>query len=251
MQKGIVVISEKDAASKKIGEILLNNYSIKMVRVQEETIFINELPLDNVDYVIFASKHASEKHVPCLTVHATGNFSNNNDFGGRPAELSYCPASVMKTAFIELKKMSARVPRFSVSIEATHHGPTSINKPLFFIEVGSSEKEWRDETACGVIAEVINKVLKTRIKDYESVIGFGGGHYNNKLSEVQASSDLAVGHVCSRHNTRFLNEELIKQMINKTLPEPRSCLIEKGLKGKEKRLIINVLEKLNKEYSFI
>src|SRR2546428_10273485 len=34
---------------------------------------------------------------------------------------------------------------YAVTFEATHHGPV-LDAPSFFIEVGSTEKEWRDSS---------------------------------------------------------------------------------------------------------
>ena len=55
------------------------------------------LHLDNLDKLfpdseafIFLSRHSSKSGIPTLTCHFTGNFSENNQYGGFPRELGIC-----------------------------------------------------------------------------------------------------------------------------------------------------------------
>ena len=68
--------------------------------------------IDNVrrpsDVYIFASRHKSESEIPCLTVHPTGNFSNDTSHGGRAKELSPTHSFLMKKALLLLKEIAEK-----------------------------------------------------------------------------------------------------------------------------------------------
>ena len=52
---------------------------------------------------------------------------------------------IFKNDFIkEINNNRSSVLDYEITIEATHHGPTSLKKPLLFIEIGSTEKQWAD-----------------------------------------------------------------------------------------------------------
>ena len=99
------------------------------------------------DVFIFLSKHKSHSSIPTLTCHFTGNFSTDNSHGGYPRQIAIAYPSLLKGYLKAITDARQKVPGYEVTIEATHHGPTSINKPVLFIELGSSEKQWRDENA--------------------------------------------------------------------------------------------------------
>ena len=90
--------------------------------------------------LIFASKHRSKDGRKTLTVHHTGNFGEGK-FGGRPQELA---TAAPRIALSLLKSLKASVTSYKVSYEATHHGPSDILVPSVYVEIGSTEVEWRD-----------------------------------------------------------------------------------------------------------
>jgi len=45
-----------------------------------------------------------------------------------------------------------------VNHEVTHHGPTKFNQPSIFIEIGSTELGWRNETGGKIVAQAILNV---------------------------------------------------------------------------------------------
>ena len=58
-------------------------------------------------------------------------------------------------------------------------------------------------------------------------------------------SDIAVGHICPKHNLETLDEEMLNQMLEKTLPKPEFVMLDwKGL-GKEKQRILELLKNNN------
>ncbi len=116
------------------------------------------------DYYVFASRHRSESGARTLTVHVTGNLTKKAEVGGRPEELAYANPDAMKVALIELEKgRKERGLDYKVSMEATHHGPTGLERPVLFVEVGSTEAEWRNEKAVEVVARAALKAAENTL----------------------------------------------------------------------------------------
>jgi D-aminoacyl-tRNA deacylase len=131
---------------------------------------------------------------------------------------------------------------YEVSQEQTHHGPTPLC-PSFFIEIGSSEKNWKDENAGLSAAQAIIDVLKLDKKDWHTAAGFGGGHYAPKFSEINLNSNIAVGHIASKYVTHLLDEDMLKQIVKRTLGELKYFIIDwKGVKSEERSKIIQFAE---------
>ena len=61
-------------------------------------------------------------------------------------------------------------------------------------------------------------------------------------------TNYAVGHICPKYALEHLNEEMLIQAVNKTIPKPEIILMDwKGL-GQFKQKTIELLEKLNLKY---
>ena len=127
---------------------------------------------------------------------------------------------------------------FQVSLEATHHSPTEFNVPMFFVEIGSREDKWRDVDVCNYLVDCILKGMDEE-ETKPIAIGFGGGHYCPKFSEKM--QDYAMGHMAARYAIDLLTDELVKQMIDKSMT-PQTVLLD-GLKGRQKRKIDSLIEK--------
>ena len=108
---------------------------------------------DKFDYdgYIFLSKHAAESGVLALTCHNTGNFSAAN-FGGYERQVSIPHSNLQKSYIQNLWDARNQFTKFQITIEATHHGPTSLEKPTLFIEIGTTPKEWNDVNLCNSVA---------------------------------------------------------------------------------------------------
>ena len=189
-------------------------------------------------YLVIASRHWSQSGSPCLTVHPTGNFGKPL-YGGRPNELQYTLANPMRNIFLELQKDSPR--GYTVCLEATHHSPTSFRVPMFFAELGSSEKEWRDETAAVHLSEAILRGIEAQ-RNAPVAIGFGGGHYCPTFTNME--TEMAFGHICPKYALDLLNENLIKQMIERTLDGAKRAILDKGMKGYERKMVTVILKRL-------
>jgi D-aminoacyl-tRNA deacylase len=198
----------------------------------------------HADVFIFLSKHRSQSFVPTLTCHFTGNFSADASYGGNPRQIAISYPSLQKGYLKAITAARQKVPGYEVIIEATHHGPTSLNKPVLFIELGSSEKQWADENAAAVICDALLDILDNGFERSDKVgIALGGTHYPKKFNNLLLESKFALGAVASKHNLESIDQEMLNQMIEKSIEKVTHVVLDsKGL-GRQKDRILKMLEK--------
>ena len=209
---------------------------------------IDQEKINKYDFVIFASKHQSEKGDKSLSIHAPGNW-REAQLGGEAEKVSRTSALFQKQI---LEKLNSNVKehsldeKYKVTLECTHHGPL-INKPCIFIEIGSSEIEWSDRKAGFVIAKTINQIIQEfQENPYNEVaIGVGGPHYCPNFNKVQSNSNIALSHIIPQY-VFPLDEEMVKQAIDNTEEEVDFALLDwKGLGNAEQRKqVLEILDKL-------
>ena len=164
----------------------------------------------DADLLIFLSRHASANPVPVLTVHVTGNFGAA-ELGGTPRTLAPAAPAMMQAT---LRALARYCPEgYRVSYEVTHHGPTAISLPSFFVEIGSTEREWGDPVAGGAVAE---SVLSAVPQEPVPLIGFGGNHYAARETEIALTSRGAFGHIAHTRETAALDEAMVRSMMEKS-----------------------------------
>ncbi len=259
----IILYSHQDIAGENISRFLNNlnnlNLMVKIFGIDEKVINLNDLPSeiydvvgDKIDLIIVASRHKSESKMPTLCVHSPGNF-NDARLGGNERILSIAPALYTREAIIEFKKQQEQqqsISEYDVTLEATHHGPT-LNLPIMFVEVGGSEEQWNDLNACEAAANVIKHLyyadLNIENKNKVKVaIGIGGNHYASKFTKILLNENIAFGHIMPKYN---FNEEMIEQMLSKTIPKPDIALIDwNGLNSEQRKKAVNKLEQTNLEW---
>jgi D-aminoacyl-tRNA deacylase len=196
----------------------------------------------DTDFIIWASKHQSEKEIKTLTVHPIGNF-NKAEFGGKAGEL--CPSNpkLLKHFFQTLNKNNNL--DYQVSMEVTHHGP-HIKTPSLFIEIGSTKKQWQDKKAGELIAKTIIEALKTKPKKSIPAIGIGGPHYCPNFNKIQLENKFALAHIVPEY-VLPINEKIITQILTKTTKKPKYTILDwKGLgKAEQKNQTLEILKKFN------
>jgi D-aminoacyl-tRNA deacylase len=198
-----------------------------------------------VDYFVVASRHWAKSGTPSLTAHATGNYGKAI-FGGRNRELQAVPPNALRNVYLELLKNPPQ--GFQVSLEATHHSPTQFRVPMFFAEVGSGPVQWADLKACEYLVDaILNGIASKEV--VPSVIGFGGGHYCPKFSVME--KEHAFGHIAAKYTFPELTDEIISQMIVKTVGGIEGAYIESGVKGSDKRMLETTLSRLGVGSEFI
>ena len=164
----------------------------------------------DADLVIFLSRHSSVNPLPVLTVHVTGNFGEA-ELGGEPRVLAPAAPAMMQAT---LRALARHCPEgYRVSYEVTHHGPTALCLPSFFVEIGSTEKEWTDPVAGRAVAE---SVLSAVPIDPVPLIGFGGTHYAARETEIALTSRGAFGHIAHTREIPALGREMVLAMMEKS-----------------------------------
>jgi len=164
----------------------------------------------NADLVIFLSRHSSKNPIPVLTVHATGNFGPAA-FGGREGSLAPTAPAWMHAVLRGLATNAP--PGYRVAYEVTHHGPTELETPSFFVEVGSTEREWKDAEAASAVAR---SVLSAIPGDSIPLVGFGGTHYAARQTHISLSSRGAFGHIAHTRDIPRLDRALLAQMVEES-----------------------------------
>jgi len=205
------------------------------------------------DLIIFASRHRSKTARPAFLVHSTGNWGKNADFGGNPQELSKTSALLHKAGFESLRVQidNFTIPDFSLDMEVTHHGPTTLDIPLIFMELGSSKQEWLIKEA-GKLAgnAIVNTVFKyldfVEEKTQQVGLGFGGTHYAPNFNRLITNNNIALSFICPKYYIQELNENLIRMMIDNTLEKIDYFVVDwKGTNSQDKKHLIPLLEKFN------
>lgn len=244
----LIAFSREDIAGNNIVKILVENYGfekrkdIRVIGFEESFLFKDRFDEFEPEICIVASRHRSDSGKPTLTCHSTGNFGRA-DVGGKEGQLAIAPALYLRQALLGLKRNVNDLP-YEISLEVTHHGPSELPFPVLFIEVGSEEKQWRDMKACEVVAKTINELVEKEPEKAPVAIGFGGPHYAPNFSKI--SENVALGHIAPKYAADFLNEGMIRQMMERTTPTPELAVIDwKGFRGAERSRIIESLDKLN------
>jgi D-aminoacyl-tRNA deacylase len=172
---------------------------------------------------IFLSRHRSKMEEPTLTVHPIGNY-NDAEFGGKPKTLVPC-APRMMTYLLRLIKKNLQPTGldFQVCYEVTHHGPF-LQIPTFFLEVGSTETQWRQKEPASIIAVSLLELLQTYqyeediSNDIPVLLGIGGGHYAPRFTDVAFQKNVAFGHMVPSYHIESgaIDWTILQQAIQKT-----------------------------------
>jgi D-aminoacyl-tRNA deacylase len=220
----------------------IKNKKIKLYLTNNE--LVNSENIDkkiDADVFIFASKHRSKENTPSFAVHAIGNW-DKAELGGFEKKLCPSSATLLKNLFLELNE-NAKNSKYEITLEATHHGPF-VEKPAVFVEIGSTEKEWKDKQNGEIIAKTIIDALRSKDINYRISVGIGGPHYCSNFNKVVLRTDVALSHICPKYMLEKLDENLLKQPIQKTIEKVDFILLDwKGL-GQHKQKIISIMKNL-------
>ncbi len=257
--KNLILTSQDDLASLNIREKLLSMDSWKKIDVfnsfpvyENEKFYMVHIKGPKIhaehvdeeirkklavkfDTIIVASKHRSASNMKSLTVHPIGNWGVA-EAGGMSGKVVLTNPYLMSESLRLLKKY--RFGEYNVSFEATHHGPYLETK-TFFIEIGSTEEEWKDDKAGEVIARVIMEVEEKR---YRELIGFGGGHYMPRLTDIALKFKVSVGHMIPKYAVDKIDKNIVKEACEKSFCKG-AYIHKKGLKGPERNKVREILEK--------
>lgn len=255
-----IVASKEDVASMTMANYLINNrafsretntnflqskhhQSIKLHVSNRSLVYLEDLDENYPNSIafIFLSEHRSQKRIPTLTCHCTGNYGGN-PYGGNPRELGIAYPYLQKQYLKAIVTLRALIPGYDVVIESSHHGPTSLKKPVLFIEIGSTEIQWTDRNSSSVVCESILKVIDNGLGSCEKVaIGLGGTHYPMKFNKLLLESEYGLAAVAAKHNLESIDKDMLDQMIIKSIEKVTHVIVDwKGL-GSEKNRIMELI----------
>ena len=270
----LLVSSKRDEASLNIAKRLIENHGFKaepkrfmgnpvysrdlpngeraeLIFIDHETVDTQDLPLPkHLKLLIFISKHKSASGRPTLSVHTPGNLGEAS-LGGLPRKVSVSPASAMKEALMAMKKAQEEMDlEYEVSYECTHHGP-SLDVPTMFVELGSSPSQWRDPDAAEAVARGALAAASTSTV-YPTVLGIGGPHYSGRFTRRALNSDIAFGHIISKYAVELLDEEMLRQCVERTVEHVERAILDwKGIKGSHRSALLEYLHNINLEFERI
>lgn len=209
---------------------------------------VGEIPSPDAEAIIVLSRHSSEQAVKTLSVHHVGNPTDVT-LGGEPRRLGISYPALSKALMIAYRDamIELGLSEYHLTLEATHHGPTKPGKPMVFIEIGSTEVEWRDRRAQRAMALAVAMVLERGIQGCVRATGIGGPHYSERFTRMQFESEICFGHILSRHSlARGVDEEVLRQSVERSYPGPSQLIVaEKKSMKKEQR---DLLERIASSY---
>ncbi len=204
--------------------------------------------------VVFASRHQSEKGVPWLGGHFTGEIRGGQD---SPRQLSTASPFGLRSFLHNIVRLAPE--GFRISAEATHHGPTDMTAPSFFAEIGSSQSQWTDPLAGRAVARAILELgVKGELETQDELkmqdeleaqempvfLGFGGGHYVQRQTSLLFEAGIAFGHLFSSYQIGSLDRGIIEEARDKS-SAGYAYLDRKSMKSEEKKKVSEILEELD------
>ena len=209
------------------------------------------------DLIVFLSKHKSQSETKALTAHPTGNYADAQ-YGGLPD--SFCtPAPVeMKKLLLTMDRLNIETDlNYDVTFEVTHHGPTEIEIPSLFVEIGSTEAEWVDQKPGVIVAKAVLSLADTEddllknertakeahlLQNQAIAVAFGGGHYGERQTANIFRTRLTFGHMFPKYQLGVITEEVIQKAFEKTGTD-LAFFDKKSMKGQDRHRITEILEK--------
>ena len=207
------------------------------IRLEDLDRRIEDASLD-IGEVVFMSRHSAASGEASLTVHPIGNF-HENKFGGKEKTLVKANPPLMTDALRRIAEYND-LEGFRVCFEVTHHGPW-LERPTFFIEIGSDERNWGNERAADILTDVL---LDMGPNDYDAAVGVAGGHYAPRFTEVALGFRINFGHMLPNYQMEGRSDEDIIRMLKDACDASGTKLVyvhRKSLKGAEEKRISELI----------
>ena len=220
-----------------------------IVRTESDSIHTSGLGnVPDVDSIIFASRHSSSSGLSTLTVHTPGNPLMEAKYGGSPESLAISDPNKMKVALIAMRsEVINENLSYQVSLEATHHGPTEMERPVVFVEIGSGPEQWEDRRAGDIVAKAILQAAQDNSTN-RTAVGFGGGHYAPKFTDLVFEGEISVGHIFPKYCIRELSRKVISLAFERTKGRCTLAVVDwKGIRGTDRKRLLDILSGLGIE----
>jgi D-tyrosyl-tRNA(Tyr) deacylase len=257
----LIVTSQKDIAGMNVYKMLSQNFgfnkigefegqpvyersNVRLIATKKGQVEAEHLDKHfSPDYFVFASRHRSVSEQRTLTVHSPGNLTEEAKVGGQPKELAYSAPGAVKVALQVLQLVaSEKNLDYQVSMEVTHHGPTGLSRPVLFVEVGSTEREWNDPLAVSAVSKAALAAAEND-KTYQSGIGVGGNHYAPRHTRFILNSKDALGHLIPSYALDTLDLQMFQQAAQKSNAE--FCFLDwKGMKRLQREKVLALATEL-------
>ncbi len=224
----------------------INGKQITWITLAQEAVHAQNLPGDfpDAELIIFLSRHSSQSGKPTLSVHTPGNLGKA-ELGGLPRQVSISPANAMAQVLKALNRLrNEEQLKYEVSYECTHHGP-SLQVPTMFVELGSSEKQWTDQTAAKAVAKATIESIVNFTPGHSAVLGIGGTHYNQKFTQMAIEDRYVFGHMIPKYAIPALDPEILLQCAQRTLEKVDCAILDwKGIKSEDKPKLTQMLQEI-------
>jgi D-aminoacyl-tRNA deacylase len=202
----------------------INGKQVTCITLKEEAVNAQNLPetFPTAELVVFLSRHSSQSGTPTLSVHTPGNFA----------------------AALNRLKQEMKLD-YEVSYECTHHGP-SLLVPAMFVELGSSEKQWNDQTAATAVAKAaMEAIADFGNTNHTAVLGIGGTHYNQKFTQMALDGEAVFGHIIPKYAIPLVDSEILMQCVQRTQEKVESAILDwKGIKSEHKPTLLASLAEI-------
>jgi len=247
-----VIYSTQDPAGTNIANALEKDEGGMKVVKTDSGLLYAEKDVEGIktDFLIFASKHKSESGSPAFTAHVPGNW-NAADMGGKPGQISKSDPISMKAMAVSLDRQRRKAGiDVGVGMEVDHHGPLCMT-PCCFTEIGSTEKEWKNEGYAAAVASAIEDLddAKSKVEVKEIAFCIGGGHYCPAFNKMELESGIAVAHVLPNYATDAVTMEAFMQAFERTTEEIDVVLIDwKGLKAPQREKMLKFINEAGAEW---
>jgi len=183
--------------------------------------------------VVFASRHEARAALPWFGGHFTGLLEGDN------AGLSEAAPSALRSFLHNIRSLAP--PGYAVSAEATHHGPVGVRTPCFFAEIGSTGREWQDRQAGEAVAAAILAVeTGAEANELPVFLGFGGGHYMPRQTDLMSRAAISFGHMFSSYQTHLVNADVVEAARARSKAS-YAFIDRKSLKSEERKRIEGLL----------
>jgi D-aminoacyl-tRNA deacylase len=183
--------------------------------------------------VVFPCRHEAKAALPWFGGHFTGTLQDGHSLFSAAA-----PSGLRSF----LQNIAALAPAgYIVSAEATHHGPVDMRTPCFFAEIGSTREQWCDKGAGVVVARAI---MALQPEELPVFLGFGGGHYVQRQTELIFGTAIAFGHLFSNYQVAELNRDIVDDARQKS-GATYAYLDRKSLRSEYRKKIAGILEELD------
>ena len=261
----LVVYSLMDSTSVALAGILRNMLEFKeagevnglkqfvyenVTLLEIKTLHTNAYYLNDykTDLIMFLSKHSSAKGIPAFTTHATGNWSDKAELGGKPHELSYAAPLEMLQLLKSMKELSTTASGPGVTYEATHHGPL-LTIPSLFVELGGNKEVTGIKRYQEVVSKSVSRLISGDADTYFSkiVVGIGSNHYPGKFSSIAFGRGYAFAHIMPRYYTS--EYAMLEQAFTRSKQRPELAVIDwKSIRAGDRDKIINKLNEIGIDY---